>query len=232
MFDEFLGRHQQPPNSKSGEQNFSIDQLLTGSGGLATGAAAGGIATLLLGGAKPKKLAKNALKVGGVALVGGLAYKAWRDWQNKKQPTTDQNEILEAPAHSPFTPTEDDERRALARALMRAMVSAAKADGHITEKERTHILAELDRLNIRTEDHAFIREELESPVDLDAIVRDARTPEIAAELYTASLLAIDTTGAAERGYLALLAARLRLDPDLVAHIHANTVEKPGLKPAA
>ena len=43
----------------------------------------------------------------------------------------------------------------------------------------------------------------------------------ATEIYAASLLAIDPDGAAEQGYLALLAARLHLDPGLVDHLHAR-----------
>ncbi|MEM8665240.1 MAG: DUF533 domain-containing protein, partial [Pseudomonadota bacterium] len=56
---------------------FDLQGLLQGKSGLITGAAAGGLAGLLLGSKKPRKIAGTALKVGGVALVGGLAYKAW-----------------------------------------------------------------------------------------------------------------------------------------------------------
>ena len=51
----------------------------------------------------------------------------------------------------------------------------------------------------------------------------ARTPEEAASIYTASLLAIDIDNPSERAYLGLLAARLNLDDALVKHLHA-TVE--------
>ena len=47
--------------------------------------------------------------------------------------------------------------------------------------------------------------------------------EEAAEIYAASLLAIDVDNPAERGYLGMLAARLNLDEKLVEHLHA-TVE--------
>lgn len=223
MLDQLLGAQ----NAKGGRNGqlsgLSLDQLLTGPGGLATGAAAGGLAALLLGGAKPKKLAKNALKVGGAALVGGLAYKAWRDWQANKAPAQPaENTPIVAPADPAFMPEGDDQRRSLARSLMRAMITAAKADGHVTPAEQQRILSQLEALEINQSDHAFIREELAAPLDVEAVVRDAATPELAAELYTASLLAIDTKGAAEKAYLSLLAARLGLDADLVAHIHANT----------
>ena len=62
-----------------------IQQMAGGSGkSLATGAIAGGLAGLLLSGGKPRKLLGNALGLGGAALVGGLAYKAWQDWQAGK----------------------------------------------------------------------------------------------------------------------------------------------------
>lgn len=228
MYDSLIGDSHRSTNAQGAGNGFSLDQLLTGPGGLATGAAAGGLAAMLMGGAKPKKLAKNALKVGGVALVGGLAYKAWRDWQAKKTsaPGVAAETSAPAPVGSAFLPDIEHERHSLARALARAMISAAKADGHVTDNERKRILGELQKLNISEEDHAFIREELDRPVDVEAIVRDAKTPAIAAELYTASLLAIDPEGDAERGYLAMLAARLKLDPDLVTHIHANTLDQP------
>ena len=64
-------------------------------------------------------------------------------------------------------------------------------------------------------------DELRKPLDVDAVAQGARTPEQAAEIYVASLLAIDVDNPAERGYLAMLAARLELDEKLVAHLHAT-----------
>ena len=49
----------------------------------------------------------------------------------------------------------------------------------------------------------------------------------AAEIYAASLLSIDVDNAAERGYLAMLAARLKLDEGLVAHLHGNVAAATG-----
>ena len=68
---------------------------------------------------------------------------------------------------------------------------------------------------------AFIEQELEKPLDIGAIADRAKSPEQGAEIYAASLLAIDPSGAAEQAYLALLAARLKLDPGLVEHLHAS-----------
>lgn len=205
---------------------------------LATGAVAGGLAGLLLGGKKPRKLAKSALKVGGVALVGGLAYKAWQDWQGNKAagaaqaPNAPQQsanpytagqasapETYTAPTGTAFLPANTVAAEDLSRTLIRAMIAAAKADGHVSEDERARISVQLGQFQLSAEDQAFIEQELAKPLHIDEVARGATCPEVAAEIYAASLLVIDPAGAAERGYLSMLAARLNLDPALVAHLH-------------
>jgi uncharacterized membrane protein YebE (DUF533 family) len=219
MLNDIIARAAAPSAGQAGRAPSGLDAFLTGPGGLATGAAAGGVAALLLGGAKPKKLAKNAVKLGGAALVGGLAYKAWRGWQAGRQepaPVSDQAPLPEA-----FFPQADEQQSTLSRSLMRAMIAAANADGEITADERRRIGERLKEMDIDTSDRAFIAREIENPGGVNEVVRDATSLEIAAELYTASLLAVDPPNKAEYAYLSLLAARLGLDVDLVNHIHAQ-----------
>lgn len=64
------------------------------------------------------------------------------------------------------------------------------------------------------------------PGDIDAIVKSATSPEIAAEIYLASLLAVDFATPAEKSYLAMLAARLDLAPALVAERHRQVEVHP------
>ncbi len=227
LLDQFLGQPKSAHDSAAspGKNSGSPDLqgLLGGVGGVAAGALAGGLAGILLGGKKPRKLAKSALKVGGVALVGGLAYKAWQNWQANNSPATATNEPPALPpGDTPFLPSTPTGQEDLSRRLVRAMVAAAKSDGHVSPEERRRIAQQLDGLQIGVEERAFLEDELSAPLDIDAIARDAANPEQAAEIYAASLLAIDPNGAAERGYLAMLAARLKLEPGLVEHLHAQT----------
>jgi uncharacterized membrane protein YebE (DUF533 family) len=190
--------------------------------GLAGGALAGGIAGLLAGTKSGRKIGKKALTYGGTALLGGLAYKAWRDWQQGKQATTAPGtaDIAEPPLDSPFVPAAADAHR-FNQALLRAMIGAAKADGQIDELEQHRILQHLDAQDVSPDDREFVHRELQQPLDVEAIVRTATCPETAAELYAASLMAIDPNRPAEQGYLAMLAARLGLAPELVSHLHAT-----------
>lgn len=214
LLDQFLG----PDAMKK------VGELTKDRKSLATGAAAGGVLALLLSGGKPKKLIGNAVRMGGVALVGGLAYKAYQDWQAGKQPgaaTGDAPPALPKPEGTVFLPSDAGAAEALSLKLVRAMVAAAKADGHVTSAERRKIAARLPELGLGAEAEALISEELDAPLDVGRIAALASSPEEAAEIYAASLLVVDPEAPAERGYLAMLAARLKLDPKLVEHLHAN-----------
>ena len=61
-------------------------------------------------------------------------------------------------------------------------------------------------------------------VAIDAVVAAATSPELAVEIYAASVLAIDPDDPAEQAYLAMLASRLKLDPGLRASIEAEAAK--------
>jgi uncharacterized membrane protein YebE (DUF533 family) len=195
-------------------------------GGFGGGAMTGGIAGLLLGSKKGRKIAGSALTYGGMAVAGALAYRAYQNYQAGRQATpavATETPLLPPPSDTPFNPTQPADQQSLSRNLLRAMIAAAKADGHIDATEQANIFAQMDRMPLTAEDKAFVMDELRTPLNVDAVASAARTPEEAAEIYTVSLLAIDLDHPAERAYLAQLATKLRLEDGLVAHLHA-TVE--------
>jgi uncharacterized membrane protein YebE (DUF533 family) len=236
LFDQFLGSQSGPDTGRTGQNaGFGgasgggdfLQQATNALNGFGGGALTGGLAGLLLGSKGGRKLAGSALGYGGMAVAGALAYRAYQNWQAGKTATAtaapSSVPLLPPPADTPFNPASEAGQQALGRNLLRAMISAAKADGHIDATEQANIFAQMDRLNIGADDKAFVIDELRRPLDVDAVACAARSPEEAAELYTVSLLAIDVDNPSERAYLALLAARLKLDEKLVAHLHA-TVE--------
>lgn len=217
---------------------FNIDQIvkalqtdkntqrtaMTGAAGLAAG--------MLLSGGGLGKLAGNAVKVGAVAAVGGLAYNAWQNYQKNQQgaPTA-------APAQDAFipAPTDSHAQEELGKTLVRAMIAAAKADGRIDADEKEAIFAKLETMSLSSEEKAWVFDELSKPLDINAVVARADTPEHAAEIYAASLVAITADTASERAYLDALASKLRLDPALVSEIHKAAGEKapePAVTPPA
>jgi len=187
---------------------------------LAKGAMAGGLLGVLLSG-NARRLVGTGVKVGGAALIGGLAYKAYTDWQAGRAADAGQTGAEVAAVALPKPEAAFDVDDDFAERLLQAMVAAAKADGHVTPAERRTIESKLARLGLEAEAQALIAAELDSPLDVGRIAALARNEAEAVEIYTASLLVVDATGAAEKGYLAMLAARLGLDAELVAHIEAQ-----------
>ena len=229
LLDQFLGSQSQEDAasglaSRSGS-GFSPDMLK----GLAGGAAAGGLVSILLGSKGGRKLAGNALKLGGAAVLGGLAYRAWQNYQaTRGARTTVPVEPMKdiTPKVEGFLPSAPKERSELSLVLLRAMIAAAKADGHIDAEEQKNIFAKLDELDLDTESKAFVIDELRRPLDIDAVVAGATSPERAVEIYAASVLAIDPDDPAEQAYLAMLASRLKLDPALKASVESEAKKLP------
>lgn len=186
---------------------------------MAKGAIAGGLLAALLTGSG-RRLIGTGVKLGGAALIGGLAYKAYDDWKNGK-PVADAGPVALPQPDSAFLPQDPGEAEALSGRLLQAMIAAAKADGQITPAERARIADALPQLGLGAEAEAMIAHELDAPLDISAVAALAKTEAQAAEIYAASLLAVDPDGPAEKGYLATLAARLNLAPGLVEHLNAR-----------
>ena len=194
-------------------------------GTAATGAAAG-LATGLLMGKGGHKMFGTAAKYGALAALGGIAYQAWQRSQAGQSATPAADPPL-PPDQTAFLPPPDDAaaNHALGQSLLRAIIAAAKADGRIDADENRRIFARMESMNLDADCKAFVFDELSSPLNLDAVVAGADTPEHAAEIYAASLVAIEADTPAEKGYLTMLAGRLGLAQELVTELHRAAAER-------
>ncbi len=193
----------------------------------AKGAAAGGVMALLLGTRGGRRIGGSALKLGSVAALGMLAWKTYNDWQASQQAA--------APAGAAGAPVGGNTGAAVApplalpapqaeahgRVLLKAMIAAAKSDGHLDERERQLVEAELTRSEADPAVRAWVEAELRRPVEPADVAAGATTPELAAEVYLASVLVVDETGTMERAYLDALARELRLDDGLRRRLEAR-----------
>lgn len=196
--------------------------FLKGLGGGALGAGALG---LLMGSKKARKVGGKLAVYGGVAAVGVLAYRAYDQWQRKQAGGTPPQGVAAVPAALPQPQTVDRLPPAQveqhASAILTAMIGAAKADGHIGPDERQLLEQELTRLSGDAADRGWLEAELARPVDPAVVARAAQTPEMAAEMYLASVLVVDEESFMERAYLDELARQLRLAPDLKQQLEAQ-----------
>lgn len=178
---------------------------------------AGGVLAGMLAGAAAPRFTGALAKLGGVAAIGGLAYYAWKRHEAGKAGAP-HTAIEAAPAG--FLPDDGAEKQRLARVTLKAMINAAKADGQIDSDEKAELFDRLGQVDLNAAERAFLFEELARPIDTDGLVKEATSPAIAAQIYAASLLAIDAGRPAEQAYLRDLARRLGVEPALAAEIHA------------
>jgi uncharacterized membrane protein YebE (DUF533 family) len=207
---DLAGRGQQVAESKLGIPSEGPERGATLSA-MGKGAAAAGVLALLLGTGAGRKLTGGALKLGSLAALGGVAYKTYQNWRAGRPGET-------AEAGTPAGNLTGPAAEQRSRALIKAMMVAAKADGHVDEAERQRIFAGIARLGVQGEAVELLSAEINAPVDPAAVAAGADSPEAAAEIYLASLLVIDTDQPSERKYLDDLARHLGLDGALVAEL--------------
>jgi uncharacterized membrane protein YebE (DUF533 family) len=186
-----------------------------GWGKFGAGAATGGAIGLLLGSKRGRRFGGKALQLGSVAALGMLAYKAYGNWQAQQraqQPAPPAAPPAAEPRTVNLLPAPEVQQHSLA--MLKSMVAAAKADGHLDERERALFDAELGRMQADAETRRWFEDELRRPLDPAEVARAAGSPEMAAEMYLASLLVADETSFMERAYLDELARQLKLPEDL------------------
>ena len=199
--------------TKPGNPSGGLGGLLSGAGG---GLLGGGALGLLLGSKKARKYGGKALTYGGLAALGVLAYKAYGNWQANQRVAAAEPQTIDR-----LPPAQAEQH---SQAVLRALVAAAKSDGHIDERERALIEGEFTRLDSDRELQHWLHAELNKPLDPAEVARAAQTPEMAAEMYLASVMMVDQENFMERAYLDELARQLRLDPGLRQELEAQVRE--------
>lgn len=205
-----------------------LGDMLGGLLGSATGAvkrgdpmAIGGLGALagaVLGGGSMS----SALKGGGMALLGTLAVSALRNWnKGGPAPASPEEFAREAPVgvRPPQNAAEQQELQNSALLILKGMINAAKADGEIDGAEMQRIMGKVNKDGISNEERAFLESEIRKPLDLQGLVNDVKTPELAVQVYAASLLAIEVDTDAERDYLRQLGQGLGLDQQTLNNVH-------------
>lgn len=199
-----------------------LGALLGGAGGqaglgglleqLGGGAGAGGAGGLqgMLGG-----LAGSA---GAGGLLGGLTgAMQQRPASNDASFGQVLNSAFDETPEPEIEPTADQE--ALAALMLRAMIQAAKSDGQLDDGEQEKLMGQMGG-DVDAEEAAFLREEMQKPVDVEALVNE--TPHgMGRQIYAMSLLGIDLDNKNEAQYLHSLAQGFGMDAAAVNDIHAQ-----------
>ncbi|ELR65418.1 inner membrane protein YebE [Photobacterium marinum] len=215
LMEQLLSQAGKYVNSSTQSQS-----ALSGKTDLLKGMASGGVIGALLGNKKSRKLVKRygkkAAVVGGAAVVGTLAYQAYKNWRQDDEGSAGYNgqyqrEEFESLENAYSTQSDP-------MLLIKAMVFASKADGHIDEQEKQAIKEALAQQQLGQDVETLIARWIDEPLDPQVISTQVDNLEQASEVYLASLLAIDVDHFLEKAYLEQLAASLSLPQELKTRI--------------
>ena len=205
-----------------GKQNSSSLEQLASSLLGGQNAKMGGIGALagsLLGGGSSS--VKGAMGGSALAILGSLALNAYQhSQQSENLQQSPENELM-AGMREPVTPEEIQEVDAMILLILRAMINAAKADGHIDAEEMDKIVGKAKENGLSENEERFIMEEINKPLNTEALVAAISDPQIAAQIYSASLLAINVDSDLEKEYLKNLANSLDLSQNVITYLHTS-----------
>jgi uncharacterized membrane protein YebE (DUF533 family) len=182
---------------------------------------AGGIGAILgglLGGGGDS--IKGALGGGALAMLASIAFKAMQGaGQGGAGAATPGFNLPGLTA--PETPEQHQAMESTAQIVLKGMINAAKADGQIDPNEMQRIVGKLQEAGMDEQTKAWVMTEMSQPLNLDAFAAEIPSQEVAAQVYAASLLAIEVDTDGERRYMAQLAQKTGLHPMVAQHIQQS-----------
>ena len=190
-----------------------------GLGGLLGGGGSGGLLGGMSGGTKAKL---------GLGLLG-VAFAAYQHYQKPAAPQSVMGSAMPPPPPTglgsatpppPPAAAPSPARVEHAMHLLRAMITAAHADGLIDASEREAVLGRARVAGLDAESLDALDAEIRAPLTLEQLA--VRTPaSLRAEVYAAALIAITADTEEERAFLDRLAGQLSLDAAARADIHTQ-----------
>jgi len=214
LLDQLLGSGQSLLSNLPG--NAAAGEGKPGYANFGTGMLAGGVLGLLLGDKRVRKFGGKAVAYGGAAALGALAFRAYSNWQ-RNQAAAPTAPPAQPAAFLPAPAAEDSH----SRAVLKALIAAAKSDGHIDARERGLIEEKLGALASEPELRSWIDAEVARPLDPAEVAAAAGSIEVASEMYLVSVLAVDTESFMERAYLDELAKKLELPGELKVQLETE-----------
>ena len=181
--------------------------------------AAGGIGALVgaLMGNGSRSATANTLGGGMMGLLGMMAYKALTSSMKGNAGFAAQD------FQQNYVQPEPEQQASDAEIIITAMIDAAKADGQVDAEEFQRITSSLQNNGLGQEGMNYVIKKLQGPMETAKIIAAAKgRPEFAAQVYSASLMAINVDTDAERRYLTKLGQAMGLSTDIMQKLEQLT----------
>lgn len=179
------------------------DQMALGVGALA----------VLLG----RRNNSNMAKLGGLAALGTVAFRAYQRWQAQQQGAVKVADagpwFAETSEGQDITDLDHHVQEQSSRALIAAIILAARADGHVDEAEQAFIEQQTQHA-ATADEREWMNSLFKSSVDPKEVSQYVDSPALASQVYALSLAVIDEPNFMERSYLDELARQLGINESL------------------
>ncbi|MEH6515263.1 MAG: tellurite resistance TerB family protein [Halioglobus sp.] len=214
-----------------------------GSSGVLGGFAGGALGGALMSNKKVRKHTGTLLKVGGIAALGGVAWKAYQGYTaNQSQQMQSSEQAIQNSGPMPSqsvdangkwqgltqegfavaATTEDATSPGIV--LIHAMVAAGASDGNLDRGERDRIMDRVVKMSLPADEKAMLFDVLDNPLSLSELVQEVNCPELAAEVYLCSVIVLDQNRIESQLYLEALAHRLEIPAEFAGQLR-DSVEK-------
>mgnify|MGYP002623947445 CR=1 FL=1 len=155
----------------------------------------------------------NSVGGGLMGLLGMMAYKALTSSSAKDLASSATDAVKKYTQQTPQQQSND------AEIILTAMIDAAKSDGQVDSDELSKIMGNLKNTGVGQEGLNFIISKLQAPMETSKILAAVKgRPDLAVQVYSASLMAIEVDTQAERNYLDKLAKSMGLSSEVVRNI--------------
>jgi len=183
--------------------------------GLKKGALASAVLIGLLGTSGGRKLTGTAVKLGGIAAMGTVAYKGFKNWQET-------GDVMEGGESTPIHELSGADAEGRGLLLIEAMVAAANADGKLDDEEQRIIKHQILEMHLPGEMAMVLENIIDSPLTAGELAQKVGSQAEASEVYVATRLLIGANSSAEeKAYLESLVAALKMPPELVTALDSE-----------
>lgn len=199
-----------------------MQKMAQGVGRSAPGGMGGLLGAGALGALLGQVLPRGAAQTAGLAGMGLIAWNFYQKWAAQQQAQQQAQQEQQAqqfasPTAMPaqetqYRPTQDMSYPAdpTAMLLLRTMVYAARADGHIDAVEQERINGFVTQMFPGQDVSPLLTSLMQDAIDPNALAHMVQSPEQAQDLYRLSCLIVDIDNFMERSYMDALGQALRL----------------------
>lgn len=120
---------------------------------------------------------------------------------------------------APQNTAEEEALESTAQLVLEGMINAAKSDGQISPDEMQRIVGKLQESGADQGMQQWVMQQMQAPLNVQAFAAEIPNQEVAAQVYAASLLAVDVDTDAEKQYLQQFSQAVGLHPLVVGQIH-------------